>query len=163
MRLFLFISFLFITSSCTSFTKTGTYRAPAYAPETKKALNGIRLKLPLKKFRITRGFSPSRKNHYGVDFAAPLGTAVYSSHAGKVIYAGKSFRGYGNLVVVEHPDGYASFYAHLHYIQIRQGSLIDAGTKIGSVGESGNARGVHLHFEFRLGKNATDPSPYFTR
>ncbi|MEC9283045.1 MAG: M23 family metallopeptidase [Bdellovibrionota bacterium] len=137
------------------------YRTARYRPATYSGHKNIQLGYPLRSFKITRGFAPYKKSHYGVDFAAPRGNSVFSTHSGRVIYTGSSFRGYGKLVIVEHPNGYASFYAHLERITAKLGDLVDRGQRVGLVGDSGNARGVHLHYELRIDEKAADPSPYF--
>lgn len=162
MKLYLFLILGLLLSSCATELRFPNYQEPELLSEEEaKAFGPLRLIRPLRKSRISRGFSPANKNHFGIDFVAPRGTAVYSAHAGKVIYVGRSFRGYGRLVVIEHPDGYASFYAHLQNFSVHSGQILDAGIKIGEVGDSGNARGVHLHFEFRIRGKATNPALYF--
>lgn len=156
----LVISSLLLTS-CSSFKSQGQYNRPGFN-STGRGTKSIDIKLikPIKRYRISRGFSPAKLSHYGVDFVAPKGTSVYASHNAKVIFAGRGFRGYGNLVVLEHPDGITSFYAHLNSILVSQGQLVDIGHRIGSVGNTGNARGVHLHFELKLNGKAVDPMLY---
>ena len=85
--------------------------------------------------------------HSGIDIAAPLGTTVYAAEGGKVIFAGWR-KGYGRTVIIDHTH-YRTLYAHLHRYNVRAGQFVTALQNIGAVGRSGNARGVHLHFEFR--------------
>lgn len=158
----------FIFGSCGSFQPQGRYldasnfRGPSALSSSNHGLSSS-VYFPLKRFRISRGFSPHKLNHFGVDFVAPRGTPVYSSHAGKVIFAGRGFSGYGKLVVVEHPDKYASFYAHLHRINVKEGQVIYAKQQIGQVGDTGNARGVHLHYELKIGTHSVDPMKYLSK
>ena len=161
MRKLILCLLFFSLSSCTSYRGMNNYKSARYRSETYNGHKNIQLGYPLRKFRITRGFAPYKKSHYGVDFAAPRGNSVFSTHSGRVIYTGSSFRGYGKLVIIEHPNGYASFYAHLDRINTKLGALVDQGQRIGLVGDTGNARGVHLHYELRIDEKAADPSHYF--
>lgn len=95
--------------------------------------------------------------HAGTDLEAPLGTAVAAAAAGRVTYAGWIAGGWGNLVVVAHEDGVRTLYAHLASVAVRVGDRLDGGTVLGTVGQSGNASGPHLHFEVRVRGAAVDP------
>ena len=86
-------------------------------------------------------------NHYGVDFAGSLGSAVYAVDAGVVVYAGWNTWGYGNLIVLDHGNGWQSLYAHLSQINVKCGQSVGQGDVIGLIGATGNATGPHLHFE----------------
>lgn len=97
------------------------------------------------------------ENHDGIDIAAPKGTQVLASRSGHVIYSGNKISGYGNLVIVRHPDSYATVYAHLSKILVRKGQFVSRGQKIGRVGATGRATGPHLHFEVRNQSYPTDP------
>ncbi len=116
---------------------------------------------PLKNGKKTRGFKPrTRRPHMGLDLAAPKGTAVYAIESGRVIYQGRGFSGYGKMILIEHTGGFASLYSHLNAIHVREGQRIRQGQQIGEVGETGNARGAHLHLEIRYQKRPLDPEPY---
>jgi murein DD-endopeptidase MepM/ murein hydrolase activator NlpD/ElaB/YqjD/DUF883 family membrane-anchored ribosome-binding protein len=84
--------------------------------------------------------------HRGVDIAVPLGTEVLSTHDGIVTFAGNS-GDYGNVIVLESSDGIVTKYAHLNDILAIDGSAVPNGTIIGTVGNTGNSTGAHLHFE----------------
>ena len=137
-------------------------------PELKFKSRGSRPQFdwPVDEARLTRGFSAkpirtkrSRKKrpHLGLDLAAPKGTPILAAHDGTVIYVGKGFKGYGNLIVVEDPKGWATLYAHLHQSYVRQGQRVLQGERIGSMGKTGRAFGVHLHFEIRTLAGPVDP------
>ncbi len=74
-----------------------------------------------------------------------------------MVFAGWDAGGYGNLVVIEHPRGVRSWYAHLARIAVRPGPAVVAGNTVGSVGSTGISTGPHLHFELRLAGAAIDP------
>ncbi|MFK8137036.1 MAG: M23 family metallopeptidase [Bdellovibrionales bacterium] len=162
-KLLFFISFLLLTLSCASLQRPQLRSSISEGLSRNSDFNDNQLYYPLKKFRISRGFSPSGKNHFGVDFVAPRGTKVFSSHSGKVIYSGSSFSGYGKLVIIEHPDGFATFYAHLHERWVKEGQLVNLQQVIGTVGRTGRTTGVHLHFELRVNKSAVDPIPFLKK
>ena len=95
--------------------------------------------------------------HPGIDYPAPSGTTVSAAGRGFVRFAGWDSGGYGNLVVIEHPRGVRSMYAHLSRIRVGTGEAVVAGSTIGAVGSTGYSTGPHLHFELRLGTAAIDP------
>ena len=80
-----------------------------------------------------------------------------ASDSGYVIYAGWDRTGYGNLVIVNHGNGYITYYAHLNRIFIRQGESVGQGQRIGTVGSTGNSTGPHLHFEIRQNNIQRNP------
>lgn len=116
---------------------------------------------PVDQARMTRGFLPNRKKpHLGLDLAARKGTAIYASHDGTVIYTGREFHGYGRLIMIEGQQGWASLYAHLSKINIKQGDRVKKGDLIGLMGSTGRSTGVHLHFEIRTASGPIDPLLY---
>jgi murein DD-endopeptidase MepM/ murein hydrolase activator NlpD len=94
--------------------------------------------------------------HLGVDLAAPRGMPVHATADGVVVDAGWH-GGYGNLVEVQHPNGYSTRYAHLSAILVRPGTPVKQGDELGRVGMTGLATGPHLHYEVRRGGRAVDP------
>lgn len=116
---------------------------------------------PVDQARMTRGYLPNkRKPHLGIDLAAPKNTLIFAAHDGVVIYAGRDFSGYGNLVMVEGKQGWATLYAHFNKISVRQGQKVSQGQVLGKMGRTGRATGVHLHFEIRQLKQPVDPLLY---
>ncbi len=113
---------------------------------------------PVDQAVLTRGFLPNkRRPHLGVDLAAPKGTPIVASHDGSVIYAGKEFKGFGKMVLIEGERGWATLYAHLSEINTRTGDKIRQGEAVGKMGRTGRASGVHLHFEIRQARGPVDP------
>lgn len=94
--------------------------------------------------------------HKGVDIAAPMGTDVYCSAQGKVIFAGQK-SGYGNCVIIEHGNGLATLYGHLSKILVDANQQVKIGDVIAKVGSTGRSTGPHLHYEVR--KNNTPINP----
>lgn len=124
------------------------------------------LRTPLNFARISSRFQKKRfhpvlgmfRAHHGVDYAASTGTPTWSVAGGVVSFAGRN-GGYGNMVVVRHPNGYSTAYAHLSRFArgIRKGRRVEQKDVIGYVGSTGLATGPHLHFELRKNGNYVDP------
>lgn len=85
--------------------------------------------------------------HPAIDLAASLGDAAYATDAGTVVYAGWNDWGYGNLIVLDHGNGWQSLYAHLLQVNVVCGQNVGQGEIIGLIGSTGNSTGPHLHFE----------------
>jgi murein DD-endopeptidase MepM/ murein hydrolase activator NlpD len=98
--------------------------------------------------------------HAGVDISAPSGTDVLASRDGTVVYSGSRFHGYGNVVMVDHGDGFLTVYAHNSKNLVQMGERVMRGQVIARVGATGNATGSHCHFEIRKGQVAVDPQRY---
>lgn len=105
-----------------------------------------------------RTLEGSGEMHYGVDIVAPLGTLVRAARSGRVLESRPDFqRGWGWTVVLEHPDGWITRYAHLSANLIKKGELVSQGQAIGRVGSTGRSTGPHLHFGTYLRWNPRDP------
>lgn len=137
-----------------------------YFDDEGKSLRKAFLKAPLSYRRISSGFTKRRMHpilkiarpHLGVDYAAPAGTPVSTVGDGTVSFAGRKGPN-GNLVIVRHPNGYATSYGHLARIMkgIRRGAEVRQGDLIGAVGATGLATGPHL--DFRIRRNGTFLNP----
>ncbi|NUN06286.1 MAG: M23 family metallopeptidase [Bdellovibrio sp.] len=122
--------------------------------------NSLTFDWPVDRARMTRGFLPNkRRPHLGIDLAAPKGTPILAAQAGTVIYAGREFKGYGKMVLVESGSGWATLYAHFDKILVAEGQKVHQGEVIGAMGRTGRATGVHLHFEIRKNRGPIDPLP----
>lgn len=158
------------------FTNDGkTYRAVRYtnkdgvtryfAPDG-KGLNKAFLRTPVDFARISSSFSLARlhpvlntiRAHKGTDYAAAIGTPIRSTGDGKVIFAGRQ-GGYGNLIVIQHGQGFETRYGHMNSFAkgISTGSRVSQGQVIGSVGKTGLASGPHLHYEFHVNGQVRNP------
>lgn len=118
---------------------------------------------PLEFSRVTSGFSMrlhpilrTWRQHKGVDYGAPTGTAVRTVGDGVVEFAGRQ-GGYGNVIKVRHSNDRTTVYAHLSRIGVRAGQHVEQGSVIGAVGSTGWATGPHLHFEFIVKGDHVDP------
>ncbi len=119
---------------------------------------------PLKTIFVTSSYGGRTLNgkydfHYGVDLRASIGTSVYASDGGKVIYAA-TMGSYGKLVKIEHDNGDITYYAHLDSISVKVGQRVYKGQTIAKSGATGNVTGPHLHFEIRINGKHTDPMKY---
>lgn len=136
-----------------------------YTPEG-NSLRRAFLRSPLEFSRISSGFTLARFHpilktwtaHRGIDYAAPTGTRVRTTADGVVSFSGWQ-GGYGNLVIVDHPGRYQTYYAHLSAFApgIRKGARVSQGDFIGYVGQTGMATGPHLHYEFHINGVQHDP------
>jgi murein DD-endopeptidase MepM/ murein hydrolase activator NlpD len=116
---------------------------------------------PVDDARLSRGFSlAARHSHWGIDLANVRGTPILAAERGRVIYTGNGFHGYGNLIVIEHGDEWATLYSHLSKIEVTEGQMIVRGEKIGQMGRTGRASGNHLHFEIRHFRQPVNPLAY---
>jgi murein DD-endopeptidase MepM/ murein hydrolase activator NlpD len=108
--------------------------------------------------RITEGYR--RGSNDGINIALPEGTAVKAAEAGVVVYAGNEVRGYGNLVLIRHPNGFVTAYADNGELDVKRGEAVRRGQVIAKSGETGNATSPQLHFEVRKGATPVDPTQY---
>jgi hypothetical protein len=95
--------------------------------------------------------------HLAIDITANEGDGVFAADAGVVTQAGWSQYGYGNVIQIDHGNGYATLYAHLSQINVTVCTSVGQGTLIGLAGNTGNSFGAHLHFEIRLGGANVNP------
>ena len=133
---------------------TETYTPPAATRKTKFMwpVNGT----------VISGFGNlgrGRKND-GINIKASLGTAVKAADGGTVAYAGNELKGFGNLILLKHSDGWITAYAHNDKLFVRKGQKVVRGEKIATVGSTGSVTTPQLHFEVRNGKKAVNPRTY---
>ena len=100
-----------------------------------------------------------RKND-GINIKAAIGTNVKAADKGVVAYAGNELKGFGNLVLIKHADGYITAYAHNDRLYVKKGQKVLRGEKIATVGSTGSVNTPQLHFEVRAGKKAVNPRSY---
>ena len=112
--------------------------------------------------RILAGFGAKEGGGHndGINIAAPRGAPVRAIDAGVVAYAGNELRGYGNLVLVKHANGFISAYAHCDELLVKRGDKVGRGQVISKVGATGGVAEPQLHFELRRGQRAVDPREF---
>jgi murein DD-endopeptidase MepM/ murein hydrolase activator NlpD len=98
--------------------------------------------------------------HPGIDIAGSLGNAVYAADSGVVVYSGWSNYGYGNLLVIDHGNGWQTVYAHLNSIGVSCGQSVSRGIMMAALGTTGNSSGPHLHFEMIYNGVKVNPLDY---
>ena len=127
-------------------------------PSTKRKSNFI---WPVKGTVISK-FGPVAKgrNNDGINIKAARGTAVRAADAGTVAYAGNELKGFGNLILIRHSDGYITAYAHNDRLLVKKGQKVARGEKIAVVGSTGGVNSPQLHFELRAGTKAVNPLNY---
>jgi murein DD-endopeptidase MepM/ murein hydrolase activator NlpD len=106
------------------------------------------------------GVAADGTHNDGINIAAPRGTPIEAVDAGIVAYAGNELRGYGNLVLVKHGNGWISAYAHCDELLVKKGDPVYRGKVIAKVGATGGVSEPQLHFELRQGKRPVDPRGY---
>lgn len=100
-----------------------------------------------------------REYHQGLDIAAPMGTPIYAADSGTVVHSGR-YSGYGNLVIIDHGNGYKTYYGHCSKLLVSVGDSVKRGDKIALVGMTGQATGPHCHFEVRVNGVTQNPLKY---
>ena len=123
-------------------------------------------RMPLERATLTSDYGMrthpvlgGRRNHKGIDLAAPSGTPVYASADG-VVGKAEWFSSYGNYIQIEHGGEMETRYAHLSGYAVAAGEQVRKGQLIGYVGTTGRSTGPHLHYEVRVAGEAVDPTPY---
>jgi murein DD-endopeptidase MepM/ murein hydrolase activator NlpD len=156
-----------VTYQSVWFEDPTTHQGGGYYSFDGKSLKKAFLKSPLEFSRVSSGFSMrvhpisgNWKQHKGIDFAAATGTPIRASGDGVVESVGMQNNGYGNMVVLKHWANYSTAYAHMSGFAsgLRKGMKVSQGDVIGYVGTTGWSTGAHLHYEFRVGNEARDPT-----
>jgi murein DD-endopeptidase MepM/ murein hydrolase activator NlpD len=113
---------------------------------------------PVKGEVIAEFGSPGKGQHNdGINIAVPRGTPVVAAADGVVAYAGNELRGFGNLLLIKHAEGWMTAYAHNDALLVKRGDVVKRGQRIAKVGDSGGVSPPQLHFELRQGTRAVDP------
>jgi murein DD-endopeptidase MepM/ murein hydrolase activator NlpD len=112
--------------------------------------------------RVIAGFGPTTNGQQndGINIALPENTPVKAAEDGVVAYAGNELKGYGNLVLVRHPNGYVTAYAHAKELLVKRGDQVKRGQVIARSGQTGNVNAPQLHFEIRKGASPLDPTRF---
>jgi murein DD-endopeptidase MepM/ murein hydrolase activator NlpD len=112
--------------------------------------------------RVIAGFGPKANGlqNDGINVAVPEGTPVKAAEDGVVAYAGNELKGYGNLVLVRHSNGFVTAYAHASELLVKRGDAVKRGQVIAKSGQTGSVTAPQLHFEIRKGATPVDPSQY---
>jgi murein DD-endopeptidase MepM/ murein hydrolase activator NlpD len=135
--------------------------SPVKAAEPAGAMQSFRWPV---KGRVIAGFGPKPNGgqNDGINLAVPEGTPVKAADDGVVAYAGNELKGYGNLVLIRHSNGFVSAYAHASELMVKRGDTIKRGQVIANAGQTGNVTSPQLHFEIRKGSTPVDPTKYLS-
>ncbi len=124
---------------------------------------GAGFRWPVRGRLISRyGSKPNGTRNEGINIAVPEGTDIRASEAGVVAYSGNELKGYGNLILVRHPDGWVTAYAHAKEAFVQRGDTVRRGQVIAKAGSTGSVNSPQLHFELRKGASAVDPEKYLS-
>ncbi len=130
---------------------------PLQQPAVEPSLSGAeKFRWPVSG-RVITDFANSKGT--GINIEAPEGAAIRAAENGQVIYVGNGVEGYGNLILVRHPNGFVSAYAHLKDTKVTKGDVVNRGDQIGTAGMTGSVSRPQLHFELRKGATPVDPVP----
>ena len=143
-------------------TRTVAITPPAATKPDTAAIN--RLRWPAKG-RIISGFGQRADGTHndGINVAVPQGADVHAAEDGEVAYAGSELKGYGNLILIRHDNGWVTAYAHADTMMVKRGDKIRRGDVIAKAGRTGQVDQPQLHFELRQGSKPVDPLPYLER
>ncbi len=139
-------------------------RAPTTSERQSSGVGDFNFRWPVRG-RIIRGFGKRSdgSNNDGINIAVPIGSDVHASERGTVAYAGNELKGYGNLILVRHDNGYVTAYAHADRMLVRRGDEVRRGQVIAKAGKTGAVSQPQLHFELRQGAKPVDPMPHLGR
>lgn len=115
--------------------------------------------------KVIASFGPAGKGLHndGINIAAPAGSKVRAADNGVVAYSGNELKGFGNLLLIKHADGWTTAYAHNGELLVKRGDVVTQGQDIATVGRTGNVQSPQLHFEVRKGTQAVDPLIHLER
>ena len=141
----------------------------AHEPEPPKTKTDVTAALPTFRWpvhgRVITAFGPkpSGQQNDGINVSVPEGTPIKAAEDGVVAYAGNELKGYGNLVLVRHSNGYVTAYAHASEIMVKRDDPVKRGQIIAKAGQTGNVAAPQLHFEIRKGSTPVDPAPFLDK
>lgn len=148
--------------------------APAATPPAAKpvqtavvvpaATSALKLRWPAKG-KVLAGFGQRSDGTHndGINIAVPQGADVHAAEEGEVAYAGSELKGYGNLVLIRHDNGWVTAYAHNDQLLVKRGDKVKRGDVVAKAGKSGEVDQPQLHFELRQGSKPVDPLPFLER
>jgi murein DD-endopeptidase MepM/ murein hydrolase activator NlpD len=137
--------------------KAAGAKAPVTAEEADASGSTPEFRWPARG-RIIEGFKAGGND--GINISVPSGTSVRAAENGVVVYSGDGLKGYGNLVLIKHPNGFVSAYANNGELDVKRGDTVKRGQIIAKSGDTGNVNAPQLHFELRKGSTPVDPTNY---
>jgi murein DD-endopeptidase MepM/ murein hydrolase activator NlpD len=145
----------------TSDVNTGTVTTVPVPP---RASGSDKLRWPVSG-KIITGFGQRNDGTHndGINMSVPLGTSVHAAESGTVAYAGSELKGYGNLILLRHDNGWVTAYAHNDQLMVKRGDKVQRGQVIAAAGRTGSVDQPQVHFELRQGSKPVDPVPFLER
>lgn len=138
--------------------------ANAVAPGAATVAANGKLRWPVQGKIISNfGQRPDGTHNDGVNLAVPMGTEIHAAEEGTVAYAGSELKGYGNLILLRHDNGWVTAYAHSDELMVKRGDRVKRGQVIAKAGKSGSVDQPQVHFEVRQGQKPVDPSPFMEK
>ncbi|MFN0220030.1 MAG: peptidoglycan DD-metalloendopeptidase family protein [Hyphomicrobium sp.] len=135
------------------------------APQaTAQASDSVKLRWPAQG-KVIAGFGgrPDGTHNDGINLSVPLGTEVHAAESGVVAYAGSELKGYGNLILIRHDNGWVTAYAHNDEMLVKRGDKIKRGQVVAKAGKTGTVDQPQVHFELRQGSKPVDPTPFMEK
>ncbi|MCJ8143168.1 M23 family metallopeptidase [Ancylobacter sp. A5.8] len=134
---------------------------PAQSADDVRSDSGVQFRWPVRG-RVISGFGPKPggQQNEGINVSVPEGTSVKAAEDGVVAYAGSELKGYGNLVLIKHADGWVTAYAHNSTLDVKKGDTVKRGQVIAKAGQTGSVTSPQVHFEIRKGSQPVDPSQH---
>jgi len=138
--------------------------AAGAAPPPRQSSGSDKLRWPVSG-RIITGFGQRADGTHndGINLSVPLGTSVHAAESGTVAYAGAELKGYGNLILLRHDNGWVTAYAHNDQLMVKRGDKVQRGQVIATAGRTGSVDQPQVHFELRQGSKPVDPVPFLER
>ena len=146
-------------------SKDGRDKLAVAAPQSSaQSVDSVKLRWPAQG-KIIAGFGgrPDGTHNDGINISTPLGTDVHAAESGVVAYAGSELKGYGNLILIRHDNGWVTAYAHADEMLVKRGDKIRRGQVIAKAGKTGAVDQPQVHFELRQGPKPVDPTPYLEK
>ncbi len=150
--------------SATAVAPVANAKVAQAAPAAVAASGTNKLRWPVKGKVIGNfGPRPDGTHNDGVNLSVPMGTEIHAAEAGVVAYAGSELKGYGNLILVRHDNGWITAYAHSEEMLAKRGDKVKRGQVIAKAGKSGQVDQPQVHFELRQGSKPVDPTPFMDK
>lgn len=142
-------------------TQKAAVVTPVPSEEVRSLGNSPQFRWPVRG-RVISAFGPKANGQHndGINLAVPEGTEVKAAEDGVVAYAGNELKGYGNLVLIRHADGWMTAYAHNSQLLVKRGDQVRRGQTIARAGQTGGVSSPQVHFEIRKGSSPVDPTKY---
>ena len=148
------------TSTTSQKAQTTTAKASSKNVTIPKSAQSKRFDRPASGKIVQKFGSTQNAHNDGINIAGKLGDPIKAADSGQVVYAGNELKGYGNLLLIKHKDGWITAYAHNDKLLVKKGAQVTKGQKIATMGQTGAVKTPQLHFEVRYKTKVVDPELY---